>query len=308
MTEDPDLRARLERLAANAGDPPERGLERVAARRHRRLRRRRGAVVTAAALAVLLGIVVLLEQQEPRPDDLAVSPARGPAGAPAQLPKTVEVRCTPGGIEIPVASVRPQRDGLHVRVINELATETRVRVTARGWSSGWVTFEPGVSSLRQPVPPGVLTIGCDIAGRSEKRTVELNDIHGYYRTPELACPSDEQDRVSDLPAEEPVDSMVLAATSILRQHGYADESDEIEVGPVRGYVGARLGDPTVDPEVQVERDGEVVAFVYLRGAQGEPEGPWVRARLIEGCRSFFDPAPEGPDTTETTDTTEATAP
>ena len=76
VTDDKDLRSELERLASSVGDPPEHGLERVAARRHRRLRRRRGAVATAAVLAVLtVGLVALAERRD-RHDTVTASRGR----------------------------------------------------------------------------------------------------------------------------------------------------------------------------------------------------------------------------------------
>jgi len=126
--EEVDLRRLLQRLATSAGDPPEHGFERVAARRHRRLRRRRGAVVTAVALAVLATSVWLVREPH-RPADVAAVQVERSAGAPtARLPDRVEVTCSTGGIDVPVASVRPRRDGLHLRVHNAGRTPVTVQV------------------------------------------------------------------------------------------------------------------------------------------------------------------------------------
>src|SRR5262245_21532888 len=128
VSDDPDLRSQLERIAAAVGDPPEHGLERVAARRHRRLRRRRGAVATAAVLAVLAAGTALIQRAGNGPEVVTASESATPAGAPAEVPDRVDVRCRPTGIDVPVASVRPQRDGLHIRVINELGKPTSLQV------------------------------------------------------------------------------------------------------------------------------------------------------------------------------------
>jgi hypothetical protein len=290
VSDDPDLRARLERLASTAGDPPERGLDRVAARRHRRLRRRRGAVVTAAALAVLLGGVSLVMDGGPDDDQVAVSPAGRPTGAAAQLPDTVEVHCTPTGIAIPVASVRPQRDGMHVRVFNELATSTEVSVVKEDEWAGRHEFEPGVmGSMLQPVAPGTLRIGCVIGGLEKSLTVELVDVHGYYREPGLECPSEDRELdLKDLDAAAPPHkSMSTTTLNALRSNGFA--VDELEVGPVRGYPSQRLGDPTDDPKVQVDRRGDTVAFVHLERTDTGSDAPW-KAVSINGCESFLSEA------------------
>ncbi|HKA84142.1 MAG TPA: hypothetical protein VKD21_09775 [Acidimicrobiales bacterium] len=296
MKGDPDLRARLERLASNAGDPPERGLDRVAARRHRRLRRRRGAVVTAAALAVLLGAVLLVTDGGPDDNQVAVSPAGRPSGTAAQLPDVVDFHCRSDGPAIPVASVRPQSDGMHIRVFNELSTSTEVRVVKEDEWTGRRTFSPGMWSMRQPVPPGTLRIGCEIAGRERSLTVELVDVHGYYQEPGLECPSDDTEaEVTDLGRAEPGPSMSATTYSVLQGRGLRVE--ELRVGPPRGYPRQLLGDPTDDPKVQVNRRGDTVAFVHLQQTDDRPDAPWS-ARAIEGCQSFLTAAP-------TTDTTVA---
>jgi hypothetical protein len=296
VSDDPELRARLERLASTAGDPPERGLDRVAARRHRRLRRRRGAVVTAAALAVLLGGVVLVTGGGPDDNQVAVSPAGRPSGAAAQLPDVVDFHCRPNGPVIPVASVRPRRDGMHVRVFNELATPTEVRVVKEGDWTGRRTFDPGMGSMVQPVPPGTLRIGCVITGQERSLTVELVDVHRYYDEPSLECPTDDSEvEDTDLRGAQPDTSMSTTTYNLLRSKGF--QIDELVVGPVRGYPSQRLGDPTDDPKVQVDRRGDTVAFVHLEKPDDQPDTPWS-ARLIDGCQSFLAEA-------TTTDTTAA---
>ena len=295
MKGDPNLRARLERLASNAGDPPERGLDRVAARRHRRLRRRRGAVVTAAALAVLLGGVSLIVDGGADDDRVAVSPAGRPTGAAAQLPDTVEVYCTPAGPHIPVASVRPQRDGMHVRVFNELTTPTEVRVVKGEEWSGRLSFAPGMGTMQQPVAPGTLRIGCVIGGVEKSLTVELVDVHGYYHEPGLECPSaDKKIQDTDLGEAEPAKSMSATAFNALRSKGFPVK--ELIVEPAQGYPGQRFTDPTDDPMVEVNRrgGGETVAFVHLQRLNDQP--PSWRATAIDGCESFLT-EPTSPGTT-----------
>jgi hypothetical protein len=277
---DPNLRARLERLASNAGDPPERGLDRV----------------TAAALAVLLGGMSLVMDGGPDDDQVAVSPVRRPSRAAAQLPETVEVRCMPTGIEIPVASVRPQRDGLHVRVYNNLPTPVEVRVVNERVWTGRQSFPTGVGSMVQPVPPGSIRIGCFGAGVEDSNTVELVDVHSYYQKPELVCSSeDEAIQITDLRGAEPTRSMSTTARKVVASQGL--EVKDLDFGPLQGYPSQRFTDPTDDPMVQVSRDGDTVAFVHLQRADDRLNGPWV-AESIDGCRSLF----SEPNTTETTAT------
>ena len=179
VTDDPDLRSRLERIASSAGDPPEHGLERVTARRHRRLRRRRGAVATAAVLAVL-AVGRLADRSEGLADDpraVTASETATPDGAPAEVPRIVEVRCEPTGIVVPVASVRPQRDGLHMLVVhNSLPSATASAVTSAELVVGAIPVPPGGDTrCASRCRPAQLTIGCDIAGGAERRLVDLVD-------------------------------------------------------------------------------------------------------------------------------------
>jgi hypothetical protein len=300
VTDDHDLRSRLERLASSAGDPPEHGLDRVTARRHRRLRRRRGAVATAAVLAVLaVGAPLISQGLDDDRESVTASESATPAGAPAEVPRMVEVHCDPGGIVVPVASVRPQRDGLHIRVHNSLPAATTVAVEGDDWGSGDIPVPPGVHDLRQPVPPGPLTIGCDIGGATERRLVDLVDPAGYYRAPELACDDADRTTLRDLPVDPANRNIIAAARAGLGPYlvdGTADDA----IGALRGYPAQRLSDATDDPVVQVVREGEVVAFAHVRGADDAVTPPWTTVVEADVCGAVV-------ATTPTTDATTTTS-
>jgi hypothetical protein len=293
VTDDHDLRADLERLASSVGDPPEHGLDRVAARRHRRQRRRRGAVATATVLAVLSAAAVSFTQRPDRRDTVTRSDQVGPVVEPPELPRVVQVLCTPGGIEVPVASVRAESDGLHIEVTNALGESTTLHVDGGGWSSGEIEVPVGTSTVRQPVPPGQLTVGCGIGGRVERRRVDLADTGGYYRIPELACPRRDVVTLEELPVQdEDADSIVAAARGAVEPL-LVPSSDGFGVSAVRGYQSQRLSDPTADPEVQVTNEGEVVAFVHVRGEDGATSAPWVVVAEAEVCaRALAEPPAE----------------
>ena len=215
---------------------------------------------------MLLGGLSLVMDGGPDDDQVAVSPARRPSRAAAQLPETVEVRCTPTGIEIPVASVRPQQNGLHVRVFNNLVTPVEVRVVKEAVWTGRQSFAAGVvGTMVQPVPPGSIQIGCFAAGVADSNTVELVDVHSYYQKPELVCPSgDEATEITDLRGAESDRSMSTTARKGIASQGL--QVKDLDFGPLRGYPTQRFSDPTDDPMVQVSRDGDTVAFVHLQRA------------------------------------------
>lgn len=281
MTEDNDLRSRLERLASSAGDPPEHGLDRVAARRHRRLHRRRGAVATATVLAVLAAALSLISESPRKdPDTVAARNDVGvPGDAPVEEPRVVEVRCRPNGIMIPVASVRAQGDGLHLLVLNSLGVPTQVMVKSTHWNSGEVPVEGPTKEFIQPVPPGQLEIGCKINGTYQERRVDLVDPQGYYEEPKLACDTTEQPSLHDLPVEPPSAHPVTAVRLGLGER----LTSAHRVGPVKGYENQRLDVPTADPLAAVFRGRDMVAFVHLRGADGSAAAPFTSISLVEAC-------------------------
>lgn len=304
MTDDPDLRSRLERIASLAGDPSEHGLERVAARRHRRLRRRRGAVATAAVLALLaVGVPLISSGLGDGGDRVTASEDVAPAGAPAELPRRLEVRCEQEGIVVPVASVRPERDGMHIRVVNQLDSETQLQVEGRGWSSGDIAVPRGVSDVRQPVPPGELTVGCDIDGEPQRRRVDLVDPSGYYVEPGLACDHADIEIQRDFPVEPPEGTIIAAVRQAIGAH----LADGDAISAPRGYPAQRLSDATDDPYVQVERDGEVVAFAHVRGDGGSVGAPWTSVTKLEICESALNGAAGADDPDDEGSTTSRAA-
>jgi hypothetical protein len=293
VSDDHELRSRLERLASSAGDPPEHGLERVAARRHRRLHRRRGAVATAAVLAVLaVGVSLISGSLDNGHESVTLSQSAEPAGAPPEVPSVVEVRCTPTGIDVPVASVRPERDGLHLRVLNSLPTPVQVEVTNEDWSSGPMPVPVGPLSLRTPVPPGVLAVGCIVNGIPDRRRVDLVDTEGYYKAPELSCDAADQNRMVNLPIDPPLPTLVPSVRAALAPYMKVDR-----VGAAEGYTSQRMGDWALDQMVQVEDGGDVVALAHVRGATDPAKGPWAMISELKVCASALTPGGGTPPST-----------
>lgn len=306
MTSDHDLRRLLEKIAATAGDPPEHGLARVAMLRRRRKRHRRGAVAAAMALAVSgIAAAPWLASLADEGEDVTAAAETGEGRAPpTEVPDVLLMQCSSDGIDVPVASIRPQADGMHIVVQNDLAGPTAVWVESEQWDSGEIAVvDRGQTSLTQPVPPGVLTVGCRIRGSDEQRRVDLVDVDRLYTPPELSCAGGARTELTDLPVAEPTRLYVPAVNDALEQ--YLRDGDEVR--PLDGYPDQSFGDPTLDPTVRVVRDRETVAFVHLGGAQGSAgeRPPWSSARRVEACNDFL--MGTDPDTSATTtdDTSEA---
>jgi hypothetical protein len=281
----------LQQIAASAGDPPEHGLDGVAARRRRRKRQRRGAAATAMTLAVALalGAPTLIGNDHhdvTASDDVRSAPQR------AQLPDVVNIACAPGGIDVPVATIRPQADGLHLRVVNMLERPTDVWVESEdAWVSGDIEVASGTTELVQAVPPGVLTVGCRIGGDEQRRQVDLVDVDGIYQQPALDCDEDDQVTLEDLPvlpADEPARSYVVATRAALGP--VAEWSSGVEVTEPRGYPEQGFyGGSGLQPSTEVVvDDDETVALVYLAGEDPEAPAtpPWTVATQVDVCRDF----------------------
>lgn len=300
-TEAQDLQLLLEQIAASAGDPPEHGLAGVAARRRRRKRHRRGAVATAMTLAVVVALATPVVLGD---DPHDVTAADDVSGEPwrAQLPSIVQLTCARTGIDVPVASIRPQSDGMHIEVFNELPATTEVWVRSRDeddnmlWDSGPLEVASGRHELVQPVPPGVLTVGCRVGGVEQLRQVELIDVRGSYDPPELSCDEDDRATLTDLEVPPNRDgqrarSFVVATRAALHDLTRWDEGD-VDVSEPRGYPDQRFGTWSYQPMTQVVQDDETVALVYLSGdaVEAPAAAPWTRAPQVDVCKGFLNDA------------------
>lgn len=311
---DAELRALLEQIAATAGDPPEHGLDRVATLRRRRTRHRRRAVATTMALAVSGVASVTWLNLGQRDHDLSVGSESDVGRWPVEQPDVLEVHCNPDGIDIPVATIQAQSDGLHVEAINEgssRSVEVRVVAEPNAWDSGPITVEAGEDEeFVQPVRPGPLTVGCKpVPGAAsadtpthnddaedegedegERRQVILIDTEEVYTRPALSCPADESSPVEgDLPARaEETNSFILVVEEALDDYwnGEIDEVAELEAYPDQDFPY-----PVEQLEVQVLRNDETVALVKLDGA-----GPWTEVAGVRACDEFLvDPESEDAD-------------
>jgi hypothetical protein len=296
-----DLQLLLEQIAASAGDPPEHGLAGVAARRRRRKRHRRGAVATAMTLAVVAVLVAPFVVHDDRDDVTASDAANLGETRHSELPDVMQLTCAPTGIDVPIASIRPQADGLHIEVVNELPGRTQVWVRAfdeddaaeQVWDSGLLSYERGRHQLIQPVPPGRVTVACLIGGTERRRQIELVDVDHDYETPELDCDEDERTTLTDVvvptnEAGEPIRSYVGATRAGLLALTQWDDAD-VSVTQPRGYTDQHFGSWSHQPMTEVRKDGDTVALVYLAGEnqQAPASAPWTQAPQVDVCQSFL---------------------
>lgn len=138
------------------------GAFRLAPERMQRARRvRMFAAITASVLAVSLAASAmrvapsLFERER-----IAPGPAEQDDG---QAPVLANVRCTDDGAETDTAKVQPERDGVHIRFLNETNhREFFLRMRGGGdWHNEGGRLEPyGVTELTTSAPPGELVVGC----------------------------------------------------------------------------------------------------------------------------------------------------
>lgn len=249
------------------------------------------------ALAVF-GVFVLPWLSSRNSHDITTASEGGDAAAPsAELPDVVELHCLPENIVVRNASVRPQDDGLHIRVINKLAQRTEVWVTSEtDWSSGHFSVPVGASNWVVSPPLGHLVVGCNAGLQQPERDVELVDEDNLYVDPSLDCKAHE---VGSDPTEIEVttrsSSLATAVRSTLT-NVKMNASDDI--APMNGYPEKDYTTPMAEPAVRILRDGETIAIVYLTGeipdelvGVDEParQSSWGPIRLIESCPKFREP-------------------
>lgn len=251
------------------------------------------------ALAVF-GIVVLPWVSEHNDHDItAASQGGGTSSGPRpELPDVVELHCSPGAIDVPVASIRPQSDGLHLEVVNDLGKRTWAWVVSPSsprWDSGRFPVPPGRTEVIVTPPPGPLTVGCDAGDDDpQQRQVDLVDINHVYSAKGLDCPVADQQHDTKV-VEVPRDRATLPTAVRAALTAKVDGS---RIEPNSGYLESPYKAPTDDPSVRLVRGAQTVAIVHLTGtatsAQAEtaptPVGPWVGVHLIEYCPAFITPA------------------
>lgn len=257
------------------------------------------------ALAVF-GVVVLPWVSERNDHDItAASQGDGTSSGPKpELPDVVKLHCSPGAIDVEVASIRPRPDGLHLEVVNDLGARTWVWVVSPSsprWDSGRFPVPPGTSEVIVTPPPGPLTVGCEAgADDPQQRQVDLVDVDHVYAEKGLDCEVAEQQADANV-IEVPSDRGTLASATRAAL-GSKVGTSHIEANS--GYHESPYKAPTNDPSVRLVRDGKTIAIVHLTGTENAdqaetaptPAGPWVSVHLVEYCPAYLE-TPTGTGTT-----------
>jgi hypothetical protein len=198
------------------------------------------------------------------------------------VPDVAEVRCDGDATELVTPFVRPQRDGVHVRLVNEGSREVAYFLNAAG--GGGSGGPPGAHEQVYLIPPGRATLACwDSTGPQDPSEIPhehhltVIDPEGLFVGTELTgCPDGERfGYVADFAPDakgEPGDPVDVARAALRENHGL-QEADIVE----------RAGYPDEgNVRVRMVRNGEVVVLLTLFAA---PAGGWLVSGA-DGCAAF----------------------
>lgn len=218
---------------------------------------------------------------------VALAACGGPTTVTVDQPlaDAAEIVCVPNELVVEPAAVRPQSDGVHVRVDNPGDDERMVLIDR--W--GYVPAPPGVTDLVLPIPPGELRLTCveplesddpeeqawPYPGEDEWATLprlDVIDVDGLWADDILACEVstgfhyDYEWEMTDapMPAGRTGDPVDLAREDLPRELGELGEVRRGDVLEPAGY-GGDTG------RVRLVRDGEVVALIYY---SPDGQGGW----------------------------------
>jgi hypothetical protein len=205
--------------------------------------------------------------------------AQEPAGTAgrteeAALPDVAQVVCGPGRPEVTTPAVRPQADGLHVEVVNNIGKDLAVSILPWGGTGA----PRGTSTVVVNLPPGEVSVSCydpyaDDAGKAPLSSFDLVDADGVWISTHIECAtgmgfSGTSDYVPGARGEPNPQAAAQAALG-----PYSEPGDVVEPA---GYPKAE------SPEYRLVRDGEVLAVAELTD---DGAGGWLEGQ-VNGCSSL----------------------
>lgn len=222
--------------------------------------------VLALALALGLSACGAAEERDP---------AAAPTGEsePVALPDVARVLCEEDGTRLETPSVKPQGDGIHVEVVNNVNGERSFSVeTADGSGGMGLGAPPGTSTQIVDLGPGSLTVSCtDPAVEVEGgEPLEVVDEDGIWVPTTLGCP-DQFSQVLDYMegAKGETSDPIEAARKAVEPYGL--EADD---------VFERAGYPDAETaRVRLVRNSENLAVIDL---MDDGTGKWL-VGMVTGC-------------------------
>jgi hypothetical protein len=142
--------------------------------------------VRVVAVLLLLGTMALTASACGQ--DAAQTAGESPP-APAPRPDVAVIRCEETGASVTTPEVRPQRDGVHLRITNETDAELAFAVDdPRGGGGGFDILGTAVLDLH----PGPVQVSCYDPRREDPSEIpgeplEIVDEEGIWVSPRLDC-------------------------------------------------------------------------------------------------------------------------
>jgi hypothetical protein len=251
---DDELQQRLAESLRRVRPPQPGDIEHVA-RRARRLRVRRRVLQSSIALGIVVALALPLA---------LLLPLQGSDEAPsgsALPPQVAEVVCEPSGPRVLTPVVRPQQDGVHVRVRNTFPDTASFGLRVIDGGGQGDGAPPGVFELIFPVAPGELVATCsppdaDHGDARWRAPLEVVDPQGLFVPYAAQCRTGRvmaqiidyasgAKGVQGDPVSIARDSLDgLESTDVVERAGYPSERRSIEEAIVRvvreGWVVAAL--------------------------------------------------------------------
>ena len=194
---------------------------------------------------------------------------------PTALPDVARVVCDEDGARVETPSVKPQTDGIHFEIVNNVGSESAIAVSTAGGGGVGFGAAPGTSTQVVDIEPGALTVTCSDpeAEPVGGEPLEVVDEDGVWVSTRMSCP-DRFSQVVDYAPDargETSDPLEAARKAV---EGYGLEPDD--VFQHAGYPETEVA------RVRLVRGGEPLAVVDLID---DSTGKWL-VSMVTGCSSL----------------------
>jgi hypothetical protein len=253
LSDDENLQGRVKDILAGTmaeGPPP---LEDVI-RQARRLRSRRrllaGSVALVCAVAVAIPLASLAGLGRREGSEVLTGP----------LPDVAQVVCNESGTTVLTPKVKPQSDGVHIRIDNQTGRHLGFAFRYEDGGGGGDNAPAGATELiRSEIAPGLIRVGCSRIDPSgppvapPTETIDVVDPEAIWVDAHLGCTEVTVGSADYVQGAKGVDDIIQATRD--RYQGLR-ATDVVEIA---GYPDA------VDRLARVVRDGRVVAVTHFFG-------------------------------------------
>jgi hypothetical protein len=226
-----------------------------------------------ALLSALLAVLAVSGCGASEPDPVGVTGT----DEPAALPDVARVVCEPHGARVETPSVRPQRDGVHVEIVNDTGRVLSFSILNDEGGGTGIGVKPGTSAHVVDIEPGAMRVSCTdpAADAVSDVALEVVDEDGVWVSTRLPCPeqvSTQSDYIVGARGETS-DPLEAARTAF---ESYKLEPDDVV--EAAGYPDGEVA------KVRLVRDDEPVAVAELFD---DGAGKWLLGTLT-ACSSLED--------------------